>query len=311
MWGKTASPRPKKKRTIIIGVLALVVVLVVIAALLWNVVGNRPGIEKEAVNPPGCPQVEVLAVPGTYESAADDDPIHPHFRRNAMLLNVTNPLQQRYSAAQVRVYTVPYVAQFRNPGAIQEASYNDSRDQGQSRLVAEMNRMHKKCPATQFLLTGFSQGAVIAGDVASEIGNDRGPVPAKNVLGVALLADGRRVNDQGINPGEPLQGKGLEAALGLVGTGLGFLSGSDATMKGRRDDGFGSLNDRTYQLCSVKDIICNATMNPLMLVRKGTNFFSQNPVHGEYNTNPNVVRGMTATQWIVQWMEKLINKALA
>ena len=61
----------------------------------------------------------------------------------------------------------------------------------------------------------------------------------------------------------------------------------------------------------MKDIICNATMNPLMLVRKGTNFFSQNPVHGEYNTNPNVVRGMTATQWIVQWMEKLINKALA
>ncbi|WQD12977.1 MAG: hypothetical protein U1U88_001128 [Lawsonella clevelandensis] len=77
--GKAAGPRPKKKRNIIIGVLALVVVMVVVAALLWNVVGNRPSTEKEAVNPPGCPQVEVLAVPGTYESSADDDPISPAF----------------------------------------------------------------------------------------------------------------------------------------------------------------------------------------------------------------------------------------
>lgn len=311
MWGKTAGPSPNKKRNIIIGVLAFLVVLVVIAALLWNVLGNKPSTEREVANPKGCPEVEVLSVPGTYESAVDDDPIHPHFRPNAMLLNVTNPLQQRYSPAQVRVYTVPYVAQFRNPGAMQEASYNDSREQGQSRMEAEMARMHKKCPATKFLLTGFSQGAVIAGDVASEIGNDRGPVPAKNVLGVALLADGRRVNDQGINPGKPLKGKGMEATLGLVGTGLGFLSGSDATMKGRRDEGFGSLNDRTYQLCAPADIICNATINPMTLVEKGTNFFSNNPVHSQYNTNPNVVPGTTATQWIVQWMEKLINKALA
>lgn len=309
MWGKIDIP-PRGKKGLILSILAFLIVVAVIVGLAWNVSRHRADEMTEATNPPGCPTVEVLAVPGTYESAANDDPIHPHFRANAMLLNVTRPLQQRYSADQVRVYTVPYVAQFRNPRATQETSYNDSRDQGEGRLVAEMERMHQRCPATTFLLTGFSQGAVIAGDVASDIGNDRGPVPAKNVLGVALLADGRRVNDQGINPGRPLEGKGLEVTLGLVGTGLSFLSGSDATMRGRRDDGFGSLNDRTYQLCAANDVICNSTINPLTLVEKGANFLSDNPIHSKYNTNPNVVPGTTATRWIVQWMEKCIATVL-
>lgn len=314
MWGKETSPQHGKKRSVGIIVLTLLVVVVVVGALLWNVVGNRPQskpAKTAAVNPAGCPMVEVLAVPGTWESEPNDDPFHPHFRRNAMLLNVTRPLQQHYDSSRVRVYTIPYLAQFRNMNSEHEASYDDSREQGKDRLAAEMSRMNQHCPQTKFLLTGFSQGAVIAGDVASDIGNSRLTIPDKNMLGVTLLADGRRVNGQGINPGKPLNGQGLEVTLGPMGSGLGIISGTDATMKGRRSDGFGVLNERTYQLCSEKDIVCNASKNPVTLIEKGHNFFSNNPIHSQYNTNPDVVPGTTATRWIVQWMEKLINTALA
>lgn len=52
---------------------------------------------------------------------------------------------------------------------------------------------------------GFSQGAVIAGDIASDIGNARGPVDEDLVLGVTLIADGRREMGVGkeIGPNAP------------------------------------------------------------------------------------------------------------
>lgn len=310
MWGKNNGGK-KKGRGIIITI-AIVAVLVLVIALLWNVISSRYEEEEEpgAVNPPGCPKVEVVAVPGTWESNADDDPIHPQANKNALLLNVTKPLQQRFNKDDVKVYTVPYVAQFRNPQAPLETSYNKSREQGIERTKKELSATFGHCPATKFILTGFSQGAVIAGDVASDIGNGRGPIAAKNVLGVALVADGRRENGQGINPGEPLNGEGLELALGIVGSGIGFLSGSDATMKGSRKGGFGSLNNVTYQLCDSRDVICNASKNPVTLFEKGQNFLSRNPIHAKYDTNKNVIPGSTATQWILDWAVKLITATL-
>lgn len=309
MWGKSNGGK-KKSRGLFIAI-AIVAVLVLVIALLWNVISSRYEPEKPgAINPPGCPKVEVVAVPGTWESKADDDPIHPHANKNALLLNVTEPLQDRFSRDDVKVYTVPYVAQFRNPQAPLETSYNKSREQGTARMKKELSATFGRCPATKFILTGFSQGAVIAGDVASDIGNGRGPIAAKNVLGVALVADGRRENGQGINPGEPLNGEGLELALGIVGSGIGFLSGSDATMKGSRKNGFGSLNDVTYQLCDARDVICNASKNPLTLLEKGQNFLSNNPIHAKYNTNKNVIPGSTATRWILDWAVKLIRTVL-
>ena len=182
MWGKSNGGK-KKGRGIVVAI-AILAVLVLVVALLWNVVSSRYEEEEPgAVNPPGCPDVEVVAVPGTWESNADDDPIHPRANENALLLNVTQPLQRRFNSDKVKVYTVPYVAEFRNPQAPLETSYNKSREQGNERMKEELSRTFGRCPATKFILTGFSQGAVIAGDVASDIGNGRGPIAAKNVLG--------------------------------------------------------------------------------------------------------------------------------
>ena len=58
--------------------------------------------------------------------------------------------------------------------------------------MTALTDMNTKCPLTSYVIVGFSQGAVIAGDIASDIGNGRGPVDEDLVLGVTLIADGRR-----------------------------------------------------------------------------------------------------------------------
>ena len=87
----------------------------------------------------------------------------------------------------------PYTAQFHNPFSQDgQMTYNDSRAEGFDATVRAMTDMNERCPLTSYVLVGFSQGAVIAGDIASDIGNGRGPVDADLVLGVTLIADGRR-----------------------------------------------------------------------------------------------------------------------
>ena len=93
---------------------------------------------------------------------------------------------------------MPYTAQFHNPfSADKQMSYNDSRAEGTRAAVKALTDMNAGCPLTSYVIVGFSQGAVIAGDIASDIGNGRGPVDADLVLGVTLIADGRRQDDVG------------------------------------------------------------------------------------------------------------------
>ncbi len=76
-----------------------------------------------------------------------------------------------------------------------------------------MTEMNNRCPLTSYVLVGFSQGAVIAGDLASDIGNGRGPVDEDLVLGVTLIADGRRQAGVGQDVGPNPPGQGAEITL--------------------------------------------------------------------------------------------------
>ncbi|MCV4656053.1 cutinase family protein, partial [Escherichia coli] len=53
-------------------------------------------------------------------------------------------------------------------------------------------QMLRRCPGTKIALTGYSQGADAAGDLASEIGTGLGPIRPGQVAGVVLFADPRR-----------------------------------------------------------------------------------------------------------------------
>ena len=250
----------------------------------------------------------MLAAPGTWESAADDDPLAPHANPRSLMLNVTRPLADEFSPEQVKVWTLPYTAQFRNMNAQHEMSYDDSRNQGFERMKEELRKTHEECPATSFVLTGFSQGAVIAGDMAGEIGNGRGPVPANLVLGVSLIADGRQELDKGTLVGaKGIRGTGAEIALNPV-SGLIQTIVPGATMRGPRPDGFGELNDRVNNYCAPADLICDAPADLGNALMRAKDLVAANAVHAQYATNGEVVEGQTVPQHVVGWARGLINE---
>ncbi|MGO1826415.1 MAG: cutinase family protein [Corynebacterium variabile] len=314
-----------KKTLTVLGVIILVVILIVgVGQWMTRNDEDKPGPTTTGASPtPGtdvdqpdsCPAYEVISAPGTWESKADDDPVHPTANPNSLLLGVTNPLQEAYGGdatadganGGVKVWTLPYAAQFRNINALGEMSYDDSRNQGYDRVVEEMSATYAGCPGTQFILTGFSQGAVLTGDLATEIGNGNGPVPAANVAGVALIADGRREDGKGTLVGSPdVKGIGAEIALSSVNLLVQPIV-PGASMRGPRPTNFGELQDRVNQFCDPADLVCSAPRDIGNAVARANDLIAANGVHAQYSTNGNVVPDATVPQWIVNWAKDIIN----
>ncbi|WCZ33348.1 cutinase family protein [Corynebacterium massiliense] len=271
-----------------------------------NEAGPNPGDNPAVNQPDDCPRVEVLSAPGTWESKADDDPLNPTANPKSFMLSITKPLQAEYPADDVKVWTLPYTAQFKNINSREEMSYDESRDEGTSKLEGELRQMHERCPGTKFILTGFSQGAVLTGDVADRIGTGNGPVPADSVAGVAVIADGRRENGVGINPGNELGGIGAEIALQPVSNLVQPIV-PGATMRGKRPGGFGELADRTFEICAPDDSVCDAPLDVSNGLDRARGLIEANGVHALYATNDNVIPGTTANQWVVDWARDTIN----
>jgi hypothetical protein len=279
--------------------------------------GTGPGPGPDAGSsapeqPDSCPANALYAAPGTWESTADDDPVHPSSRPQSLLLNVTQPLQEEFGdgldGGALKTWTLPYSAQFRNVGALQEMSYDDSRTEGYDRLEAEMTSMNETCPATQMIIVGFSQGAVLAGDLATSIGNGDSSVPADAVAGVALIADGRREDDKGELIGSPdVEGIGAEISLSSVESLVQPIV-PGASMRGPRPQDFGELEDRTNQFCAPADLVCSAPRDVGNAVQRAQDLVDANKVHAEYSSNGTVVEGGTVPEWIVDWVRGIVNE---
>ena len=69
--------------------------------------------------PDWCPRVEFISAPGTWESAADDDPINPGANPNSFMLSITNPLKEAYVPEDVKVWTRPHLNVLGNVGLLQ------------------------------------------------------------------------------------------------------------------------------------------------------------------------------------------------
>ena len=259
-----------------------------------------------------CPDVQVLSIPGTWESSAQLDPLNPVQYPNALLLNVTGPLAQQFGDGRIQTYTVPYTAQFHNPfSQDNQISYNDSRAEGMTAAVKALTDMTNRCPLTSYVIVGFSQGAVIAGDIAGDIGNGKGPVDEDLVLGVTLIADGRRENGEGHDVGPNPPGQGAEITLHEVP----LLSDFGLTMTGARPGGLGALSDRTYEICGQGDLICAApdeafNITNLPETLKILSGAAGQPVHALYNTTQFwSLDGQPATVWTRNWAAGLLDNA--
>ncbi|HEY7051412.1 MAG TPA: cutinase family protein [Mycobacterium sp.] len=298
----------KRRRNRYIGVAIGVVLLVIAAVAVVVLIHKRPGA---VVQSAGCPDVMLVSIPGTWESSPQLDPLNPTQFPKALLLNVTNPVAEQFGHDRLQVYTVPYTAQFRRPfGDDKEMTYNDSRREGTDATVRAIADMHGKCPLTGYVIVGFSQGAVIGGDIASDIGNGRGPVDEKLMLGVTLIADGRRQSGVGQDVGPNPPGEGAEVLL----KGVPFIP-SGMTMTGARDGGFGALDDRTFEICAQGDLICAAPKDAFNLVNLPNTIKvlvggAGEPVHALYNTTQFWnLDGQPATEWTRNWATDVIKNA--
>jgi hypothetical protein len=274
-----------------------------------SVPGRKP---RPAFQDASCPDVNLISIPGTWESSPTDDPLNPGQFPIALLLSVTRPIAEQFGRDRVEVYTVPYTAQFHNPlSADNQMSYNDSRAEGKAAAVRAMTDMNNRCPLTSYAVVGFSQGAVIGGDILSDIGNGRGPVDEDLVLGATLIADGRRQPGVGQDIGPIVPGQGAEVTLKEVPV----LSAMGLTMSGERPGGFGALNNRINQICAPGDLICSAPQSAFNIANlpKTLEVLTSGagqPIHALYAT-PQFwnLDGQTATTWTLNWVRGAIENA--
>lgn len=311
------------RKLLIVVSVVIVVILIAMGIAQWRS-GEGPTLPEPPIalptdespeptsEPAWCPAVQFVSIPGTWESSPDDDPFNPQANPYSFMLSISRPLQEAYDIGQVRVWTTPYTAQFRNiqsEQGRQEMTYDQSREEGTARTNGELEFVNTTCPSTKFIIAGFSQGAVIAGDIANQIGTRNHPVPPEKLLGAVMIADGRRENGVGVNPGGELPGVGAEIALKpLQGVVNAVTPG--ATMTGAREGGFGEVSDRAFQICAPDDSICDAPQDIGTLIARAGDLMLANGTHAMYASNPNVIDGTTAPQWTVDWARGVIDEEL-
>lgn len=185
-----------------------------------------------------CPTVEAVAIPGTTQTSPEADPTKPV----GVLGDVLEPL--RKSVDRMATYYAPYPATI--IGGTDGGGYLASKTAGIDSANARLKSTAARCPKTVFLLSGYSQGADAAGDIAAAIGNNRGVIPANRLLGVGLIAD-------------PSQSPEGQPTIGLANPGVGFA--------GVRSGGFGSLIERNglLSVCDPRDFYCNLPLGDVVM----------------------------------------------
>lgn len=171
-----------------------------------------------------CAKYVAVMTPGTWETNAAANPSTPV----GMLAMVGDSLKQKYGNA-IEVYYPAYSASAFDQGR----TYADSKQTGKNSIN---NIFTSACPASKFLLAGYSQGADAAGDVAADIGNGTGVIPAARILGVGLVADPHQGTAGGTLVGPKVDGQGIG---------------------GVRPEGFGSLAPLVKQFCAPTDLYCS------------------------------------------------------
>jgi hypothetical protein len=219
MTGQITHTTPRRRQRRTLSALTVVVSAVVLAA------GTVPAHAAPAATAAtSCAKYVAIMAPGTWETNAAANPTTPV----GMLATVGNALKQKYGN-DIEVYYPAYAASAFDKGR----TYADSKETGKSAIN---NIFTSACATSKFLLSGYSQGADAAGDVAAEIGNGRGVVPAARILGVGLVADPHQGTAGGTVVGPKVDGQGIG---------------------GVRPEGFGSLAPVVKQLCNPTDLYCS------------------------------------------------------
>ncbi|WP_347956218.1 cutinase family protein [Gordonia aichiensis] len=148
---------------------------------------NRPAVEQSTR--PNCAPFMFVGVPGTFEINRDDNPNKPI----GMLSKVTDPL----SKALGNKFGVTMITYDADAG-VNGTSYKASVEAGAKKTLATITDAASRCPKSSIILGGYSQGADVAGDVATAIGQKRTPVDPARIAGVVLVSDPQRTPNSNV-----------------------------------------------------------------------------------------------------------------
>ncbi|MFC6011678.1 cutinase family protein [Nocardia lasii] len=169
---------------------------------------------------PACPDLYVVAIPGTWETGQNKPP------GPGMLSGVTNGLPGNTD--------VDYVTYAATAFPWEGDVYGNSKKQAVAAARGLISAKLAACGNTKAALVGYSQGADAAGDLAAEIGTGISVIPQDRIAVVGLISDPRR------SPTD------IQVGPYAAGAGAG----------GARPGGFGWLQDRTRTICAVDDLYC-------------------------------------------------------
>ncbi len=195
-------------------------VSVVACLATFSVTAGVATVVAEPETTSGCPRWTAVLVPGTTETSMTADPS----QLVGLLAPIGEGLRARFGD-DIDVRSLPYSAA--------PLPYSASESVGVQALSSMLGGL---CDSTQVVMAGYSQGADVAGDLASQIGNGKGPIPASRVLGVGLLSDPNR------DPSTPQLGQAV-SGQGIAGT----------------RDSFAELEGRVVTSCASGDIYCSTS----------------------------------------------------
>lgn len=218
-WSNTSEHEPRAISTSGLLRLTVTAVAIAIAGLL---VSPTPA----SADPHG-PTTFNLFIPGTWETDETADPFTP----TGALTPIADRIRRDHGDS-AHIYFLPYLARAFDNGESYGASKSTALENA-ARVLREFTAEH---PTAKVTITGYSQGADAAGDLASTIGNRLGPVSPDKVLAVALLAD-------------PRAGTRGETVVGPRADGIGIA--------GPRPAGMGTLAGRVSSICAHDDLYCS------------------------------------------------------
>ncbi|MFF0818053.1 cutinase family protein [Rhodococcus sp. NPDC003318] len=222
-----------------------VTLIVAVTVAGSGVLLSAPAIANAA--PTSCAATFNLLIPGTWETSENADPGAPV----GMLRPVADALTAEHGD-QAEVYTLPYMARAFDNGH----TYADSKSDAVTKARQVLEKVANSCPSTKFTITGYSQGADAAGDLASDIGHGTGPVESSRVLAVGLLAD----------PGAGTKGS---ATVGPRTSGTGIAD--------PRPQGMGTLSGRVASICAPDDLYCSIEKGESPLLGSLGSILSKSP----------------------------------
>lgn len=160
---------------------------------------------------PACAPFMMIAVPGTFEINRDDDPN----KATGLLGKLADSLKQSMGD-QFSFTMINYDAD----AGVNGTSYNRSTENGYKKALATTLDVGSRCADSKIILTGYSQGADIAGDLATAVGNKRTAIDPARIVAAPLFADPQRANNSnviaGTNQSRPDIPSILQDAIGAV-----------------------------------------------------------------------------------------------